>query len=125
MGDLEGSVGLVDARDVYRERYTVLVVRQGKKGGVTVQGLEKRPELNGVHGVVQEFKKATQRYEVELDTGDEPVDIKEANLVWDWPETMVEAVQLPPQCVVAYTGKATSGLKPAPKVEEQEPEMED
>ncbi len=43
-------------------------------------GLQAKPELNGATGVVKSFSEATGRYAVELDTGGEPVMVKEANL---------------------------------------------
>jgi len=43
-------------------------------------GLQAKPELNGATGVVKSFSEATGRYTVQLDTGGEPVMVKEANL---------------------------------------------
>ena len=43
-------------------------------------GLQAKPEMNGVMGVVKSFSEATGRYAVQLDTGGEPVMVKEANL---------------------------------------------
>ena len=43
-------------------------------------GLQAKPELNGATGVVKSFSEATGRYAVQLDTGGEPVMVKEANL---------------------------------------------
>ena len=43
-------------------------------------GLQAKPELNGTTGVVKCFSEATGRYAVQLDTGGEPVMVKEANL---------------------------------------------
>ena len=47
---------------------------------VALIGLQAKPELNGATGVVMSFSEATGRYAVQLDTGGEPVMVKEANL---------------------------------------------
>ena len=43
-------------------------------------GLQAKPELNGATGVVMSLIEATGRYAVQLDTGGEPVMVKETNL---------------------------------------------
>ena len=64
------------------DRLRTAVASVGELTGVraALTGLQAKPELNGATGVVKSFSEATGRYAVQLDTGGEPVMVKEANL---------------------------------------------
>jgi hypothetical protein len=47
---------------------------------VELAGLQAKPEMNGVAGVVKSFNAATERYVVQLDNGGQPFMLKAANL---------------------------------------------
>ena len=68
-----------------RSKVTPNVLNSASVGELTgaraaLTGLQAKPELNGATGVVKSFSEATGRYAVQLDTGGEPVMVKEANL---------------------------------------------
>lgn len=79
--ELEGCVGLLDGYQIDKDsvKYKVILVKPGGYGRVRLQGLVKKPELNGKEGSITSFKMETQRYQVVLEGGAE-IAAKRANI---------------------------------------------
>jgi len=81
--ELQGCVGLVDARDGARGRYKVLLVkttdRTEERSEVRLHGLRAKPALNGQEAIIDTFNPRTERYTARLKDGSGEVAIKRQN----------------------------------------------
>jgi len=119
---LQDMPGIVDRLHLDGERYSVLVVRHGERGPVTIQGLSKRPELNGQRGTVVSFDWGTERFTILTDIGSSEVSVKRANLVFDVPRTVAQRFFLRPQSVEEFQARPDKPETKKNEIDEQHDE---